>query len=243
MTLTERSIPFPDTASPEARAVFTRMMGDAIARAKPGSPSPFANLEAAIAAGQERVAVRNALALSRTGATAEERRIGGVRTIQVTPTAVDPVNRDRVLINLHGGAFLFYSGTLNEAVPVASLGRIRVLALDYRMPPAHPFPAALDDIIAVYQALLADHRPQDIGIYGTSAGANLTAATVLRLGQLGLPQPGAIAIVSYGGGDSVITNDGLDPVSLDVRRRRARLHLDLRGGSRRRGSPHHAGER
>ncbi len=206
-----RSIPFPATASREARAVYIRMMREAIARAAPGAPSPLDDLNAAIAAGQERVRVRNALALSRYGASAEERIVGGVKTIWITPAKLDEKNRDRVLLNLHGGAFMFYSGTVNEAVPVASLGHVRVVAVDYRMPPAHPFPAGLDDVVAVYRTLLADHRPEDIGIYGTSAGANLSAATVLRLKQLGLPQPGAIAVVSYGWGDSAIVNDGLDP--------------------------------
>lgn len=211
LTLGPRTIPFPATASDEAREVFARMMRDAIARATPGAPSPFASLEAAITGAQERVRVRNELALSRHRATAEERMIAGVRTIWVTPSEIDPAHRERILVNLHGGAFLFYSGTLNEAAPVAAAGKIRVIALDYRMPPTHPFPAALDDIVAVYRELLKTYRPENIGLYGTSAGANLSAATVLRLKQLGLPQPGGIAVVSYGWGDSAVVNDGLDP--------------------------------
>jgi len=211
LTLGERSIPFPETASPEARALYVRIMRDAIARAAPDAPSPFASLEAAIAGGQQRLRVRNEIALVRHGATAEEQMLGGVRTIRVTPRVVESREPARVLVNLHGGAFLFYSGSVVEAVPVATFAQIPVVAIDYRMPPAHPFPAALDDVVAVYRALLEHHRPEDIGFYGTSAGANLTAATVLRLDQEGLPRPGAIAVISYGGGDSLATNDGLDP--------------------------------
>ena len=129
----------------------------------------------------------------------------------VTPRGLPAANRTRVLLNLHGGAFLFYAGSIYEAVPVAHFAQMTVIAVDYRMPPSHPFPAALDDATAVYRALLERHRPGDIGIYGTSAGAALSASTALNIRALGLPPPGAVGLVSYGWGDTVETLEGLDP--------------------------------
>jgi epsilon-lactone hydrolase len=88
---------------------------------------------------------------------------------------------------------------------------MRVLVVDYRMPPSHPYPAALDDVLAVYRALLRSHAPHDIGVFGTSAGAALTGSATLRARDEGLPMPGAVAMVSFGDGDSQGTLDGLDP--------------------------------
>ena len=77
----------------------------------------------------------------------------------------------------------------------------------YRLSPrAHPFPAALDDAIAVYRELLKSYKPAHIGIYGTSAGAILTAEVAVRLQQLHLPQPAALGIFS-GLGDFSLTGD------------------------------------
>ncbi len=66
----------------------------------------------------------------------------------------------------------------------------------YRLAPEHPFPAAVDDTIAVYRELLKTYKPAHIGLYGTSAGAILTAEVAVRLKQLHLPLPGALGIFS-----------------------------------------------
>jgi acetyl esterase/lipase len=136
--------------------------------------------------------------------------IGGVHVQRVVPTAgVAPANRGRVLINLHGGAFMWGadSGALAEAVPIAAVGRIEVLTVDYRMAPEYKFPAASEDVVAVYKTLLAKYSPKAIGIYGCSAGGFLTAQSVAWMIDKKLPVPGAIGTFCASlvdlGGDSV----------------------------------------
>lgn len=124
-------------------------------------------------------------------------RIAGVGTDVVEPEqGIAANNRTRVLINLHGGGFLWgaHSGGLVEAIPVASLGRIKVISVDYRQGPEHVFPAASEDVEAVYRELLKQYKPADIGIYGCSAGGVLTGEVVARLISRKLPVPGAIGM-------------------------------------------------
>jgi monoterpene epsilon-lactone hydrolase len=168
--------------------------------------------------------------------TIEERKLGGVSTRVVTPQdGVAARNRDRVLINVHGGGF--FSGAGNEAliesIPVAGLGKLKVVTVDYREGPEYQFPAASEDTASVYGALLKEYKPRNIGIYGCSAGGILTAMAVAWFQKHQLPAPGAIGIFGAGAfgawygppsklgswsGDSAYTAaplTGKKPVSLD----------------------------
>lgn len=121
--------------------------------------------------------------------------IAGVAADVVTPAkGIAAGQRHRVLVNLHGGAFLWGAkyGGLVEAVPVAALGRIKVITVYYRQGPEHVFPAASEDVEAVYRALLKAYPAANIGIYGCSAGGILTAEATARLIVHKLPVPGAI---------------------------------------------------
>ncbi|MFN2974780.1 alpha/beta hydrolase [Terriglobus aquaticus] len=126
----------------------------------------------------------------------EAATVAGVPVRMITPKELPTAHANRVLINLHGGGFNSDSGSLTESVPVAALSRTRTIAVLYRLAPEHPFPAALDDAIAVYREVLKTHKPADVGIFGTSAGAILTGEVAVRLKQLHLPEPGALGIFS-----------------------------------------------
>ena len=137
-----------------------------------------------------------------------EDKIAGVPVRIITPEAMPESNRDKVLLNLHGGGFNSDSGSYTESIPIAGYTKIKVVAVLYRLAPEHPFPAAVDDSVAVYKELLKTYRPDRIVLYGTSAGAILTAQVAARLKQLGLPLPSALGIFSGMGdfsrpGDSV----------------------------------------
>jgi len=122
--------------------------------------------------------------------------IAGVPVRVVTPLTIAADKRDRVLINLHGGGFNSDSGSLSETIPIANISGIKVIAVLYRLAPEHPFPAGLDDAVAVYKELLKAYKPEHIGIYGTSAGAILTAEVTVKLKQLKLPLPAATGVFS-----------------------------------------------
>jgi len=105
---------------------------------------------------------------------------------------------ERCLLYLHGGGFVTGSiGTHRRLMArLAVAGQTRVVGLDYRLAPAHPFPAGLDDCVAAYRALLdAGEKPERLFIGGDSAGGGLTLSTLLRLKAEGLPMPaGAVAL-------------------------------------------------
>ena len=122
--------------------------------------------------------------------------MAGVPVRIVTPDGLPDSNRDKVLLNLHGGGFNSDSGSYTESIPIAGYSKIKVVAVLYRLAPEHPFPAAVDDSVAVYKELLKTYQPNHIVIYGTSAGAILTAEVAARLKQLGLPLPAALGIFS-----------------------------------------------
>ena len=127
--------------------------------------------------------------------------IGGVYAEVFTPKGgVSPENRHRVLINLHGGGFLIGARTFSktESLPIAAIGRIEVISVDYRQGPENKFPAASDDVEAVYRELLKSYKPTEIGVYGCSAGGLLVAESVARFIHDDLPVPGAIGMLCSG---------------------------------------------
>jgi monoterpene epsilon-lactone hydrolase len=131
----------------------------------------------------------------------EERSIGGVPVYIYTPRGgVAPANAERVLINLHGGGFAtcFPGCAELESIPVSSLGGFKVVSVDYRQGPEHRFPAASEDVAAVYRELLKTYEPHNIGIYGCSAGGLLTGMALAWFGPHDLPRPGAAGIFCSG---------------------------------------------
>lgn len=133
--------------------------------------------------------------------TIQAREIAGVYTDVISPEAgVASANQTRILINLHAGGFTFGArlcGQL-ESIPIASIAGIDVISVDYRLAPEHRHPAAVEDVIAVYRELLKSYDPRNIGIFGSSAGALLTAQAVFRMVKDNLPVPGAVAMLFAG---------------------------------------------
>lgn len=111
-----------------------------------------------------------------------------------------PASRDdAVVMYLHGGGYVIGSPRTHRNLTwrLAEQAEVRVLAVDYRLAPEHPFPAAVDDAVAAYRFLLGSGiDPARIVIAGDSAGGGLTIATLLRLRDDGLPQPAAGAALS-----------------------------------------------
>lgn len=150
---------------------------------------------------------------ARYAVTIEPQTIAGVYTEVFTPKdGVSHANNKRVLINLHGGGFVIGARTEGqlESIPLAGVGKFKVISVDYRQGPENKFPAASEDVAKVYKELLKDYKPRNIGIYGCSAGGMLTAEMVAWFDKENLPQPGAIgifcaSIYRFGDGDSSYT--------------------------------------
>ena len=152
-------------------------------------------------------------------ATYEVTEIAGVRSYIVTPKIISPRFADRVFVHAHGGAFVFGGGdsALREAVWVATGVGVKVVSVDYRRPPLHPFPAAIDDTIAVWKQVTEGQSSAKTALFGTSAGANIVLAATLKLKRLGEPLPGAIFAGTPGTDFDKISDTwhlmaGLDPL-------------------------------
>jgi epsilon-lactone hydrolase len=145
--------------------------------------------------------------------------VGGVPIFVVTPEGVDERATPPIYLDIHGGSLVMGSGKACEVMArrMAAQVQMQTWSVDYRMPPDHPYPAALDDVLAVYRALLDVRSAEQIVVGGGSAGGNLAAALMLRARDEGLPFPVALILLTpeidlTESGDSFQTNLGIDCV-------------------------------
>lgn len=150
-------------------------------------------------------------------ASVETISLGGATVYAATPEGAGA--DDRAYLDIHGGGLVYGAGEscLLGAQMRADQHGVRCYAVDYRMPPEHPYPAALDDCLAVYRALLDRYAPENIIIGGASAGGNLAAATALRARDEGLPLPAALVLLTpeldlTESGDTFETNRTFDVI-------------------------------
>jgi acetyl esterase/lipase len=210
-----KTIPVPNTVSPELQQIIAQPLRTAW-NTPPTTPEGWKQLAESIRA----AAAPNVEAMrARLKVTVEPGTLAGVKIYTVTPERVLPENRDRVLVQIHGGCYVLNpaEAALPEAMLISAIGGYRVIAVDYRMPPEAYFPAALDDAMSVYKEVIAKTDPKRVGLIGTSAGGALVLEMGLRAKQLSLPLPGAIASGtpmsdSTKTGDTFYTNAMLDNV-------------------------------
>ena len=217
VVLQPQTIPAPKAASPEARSYLSTPFWagerDRI------DPDDIAGWKAAIALVDQMFAPLVKAMLAEADAEVEKQTLGGVTVYAATPRNLPAANRDKAHLYIHGGGWAFMGGEAcggQGAVQAARLG-VRTFSVDYRNPPEHRFPAALDDCVAVYRELIKTVRPENIVISGSSAGGNLTAATALRIRDEGLPWPAALGLMTPCtdgtlASDTIATNDQLDSV-------------------------------
>jgi acetyl esterase/lipase len=184
-----REIPLPTTVSPELQKVIA---GPIPPRTQPPTtPDGWKKLQREQDAEVERL---TADAVKEAGVTIEPAEIAGVKCHYVAPKHVLADRDDNLIVVVHGGAFVFNSAaaSFGEAALLANACKTRVVSIDYRVPPDHPFPAASDDILAVWSALAKVRDPKTMAMGGTSAGAALTMTTILRCKAEKLPMPAAL---------------------------------------------------
>jgi monoterpene epsilon-lactone hydrolase len=210
-----REIPVPSSISPEAQAVLS--MAPQPARDLPALDDRDGWRAANATADAGMVQMMAPLAAGTT-ASVTEIDVDGVNVYDVCPEGVaddDP----RVVLEVHGGALTLGAGEACKVMALAAVDRLgrRMWAVDYRMPPDHPYPAALDDCLTVYRRMVAERGAENVVVRGGSAGGNLGGALVLRARDEGLPLPAGAVLMTpevdlTESGDTFRTNLGVDSV-------------------------------
>lgn len=213
----ERFIPTPSTVSPQAQAFLS-------------NPPPFGQTSTPDV--RDKAGWRDHIEKTNRGLTAYmsqhaklfpaetvTHRLASAPLYEITPHNYSPKNDKRAILYIHGGGFIVGHGeaAVYAALQIASLTQTRTYSIDYRMPPDHPFPDGLNDSVDAYRWLLTRYKPENIGLFGGSAGGNLVAASVLRARDVGLPLPAVCAVHSPAAdltesGDTFQTNAVIDIV-------------------------------
>ena len=214
-TLSERAVPPPAGLSAEMLEVVKERKFPPVGEA-PETKEKWLEVQKAFDAPGEQLGRQGA---KHNGVTYEVKEFAGVRTYVVTPKKIRKRYSDVVFVHTHGGAWVFGGGdsALREAVWAAVGLGVKIVSVDYRRPPEHPFPAPIEDAVTVWKEVIKKQDPTKTALFGTSAGGNVALATTLKLKQLGLPLPGAIfagtpATDLENTSDTWHTLSGLDPL-------------------------------
>ncbi|MBV1883627.1 MAG: alpha/beta hydrolase [Pseudomonadales bacterium] len=141
--------------------------------------------------------------------------VAGINVIWALPVGAD---KSKVLLYTHGGGFAVGSASSHRKLAghmAKALGTTSIV-LDYRLAPENPYPAQIEDAVAVYQALLSQGiKPENVTTIGDSAGGNLAVSSVLKFRELDLPLPGSVIAFSPWldmalTGDTLATNEATD---------------------------------
>jgi acetyl esterase/lipase len=213
--LPARAIPVPETVSPQVQKLIAAPLTPTWNVIPKTAEEWKAQVNAGAAAAMQTLpALREELRVK-----VEPTTIDGVKAYVVTPENIPPENRNRLLVHVHGGCYVSFPGEsgTGEAIYMAGFGRFKIISVDYRMPPDHPYPAALDDAMTVWKAAVKMADPKNMAIFGSSAGGALTLSMILRAKQDNLPIPAAIAPGTpmsdlTNAGDTFRTNAMLDNV-------------------------------
>ncbi|MBD5557820.1 MAG: alpha/beta hydrolase [Desulfovibrio sp.] len=190
--LPARSVPVPDDVSPALKQAIEADASAIPWQLEPKDAAAWKDLvQKAAAATAEKVPGL----LRHLEIKCEKSVLGGVPVFLLEPPTLPDAHADKVLLYFHGGGYVFNPGVagLPEGIYMAAIGKFKVVAVDYRLAPEFPYPAALDDAVAVYKALLKSYPAKNIGVFGSSTGGGMTLALCLRAREEGLPMPGAIA--------------------------------------------------
>jgi epsilon-lactone hydrolase len=213
MEIPARFVPIPNSVSPQAQAVMAMQL--------PVVPLPAVDDVQAWRRYIEMMDQVLTAQMSMLGqafpAEIVTHALSAAKLYEVTPASASPRHDKQAVLYAHAGGFVLGGGmaAAYAAQQLASAAETRFYSVDYRMPPDHPFPAALDDMIEAYRWLLQRYKPENIAFWGASAGGNLVVAAILKARALGLPLPAACGVASPAAdctesGDSYETNRFLD---------------------------------
>lgn len=205
----------PSTVSSELAAWVNAPLGDMWLHA-PSTPEAWQKSQDDFARVQ---AQDTETLIEQCGVNVEHRTMAGVPVFVLTPPDLDPERADKVVLHLHGGGYVYGKGIggTSEAVPLVAKSRVKVVSVDYRMPPRDPFPAAIDDAFAVYRALVKEVGAKNIAVMGTSTGGGMTLVLAIQAYRAGVEAPAALVAGTPWSdmtktGDSYVANEYVDNV-------------------------------
>jgi acetyl esterase/lipase len=214
--LPARDVPVPaDEVSPQEQAIISAPYSPIFNV----HPKNAAEWKAMVARFADVAAKQIPVLAKRFDVTVTPTNLAGVKCYIVQANNLPERNRNRLLVHVHGGGYVLGPGlsATREAILLAGFGRFKVISIDYRMPPDFPYPAALDDAMAVWKEAVKMANPRNMAIFGTSTGGGMTLAMVLRAKDEHLPPPAAIAPGTPWAdltdtGDSYKTNEWVDNI-------------------------------
>ena len=212
----EKYIPAPMSASEELRSSIISMLPPSIEDMKvfPQNNEEWKALQ--YSRDSATSIVVNKLAEA-TSVKIEKMEINGVVVRYITPNIIAPKYTNSIFVHTHGGAYLFNGGDAGafEAILIAANIKISIISIDYRMPPDHPYPVGLNDVVAAYEGILEKYENHTIFMGGSSGGGNFTMSAILKLRDKEIVLPKAIFLGTPGAdfnkiGDSYYINEGID---------------------------------
>lgn len=214
--LSERFLPFPSHASPAFNELLKKggvpnyQVRQMVPPSKAIWKKQLQSMELARAEGIEKQVAALDIQIDSVN-------LGGVVVRKLIPATIDTNFANAIFIHIHGGAFVLNGGmnSVREGLIVANRLNMPVWSIDYRMPPDFPFPAALEDVVNVYKAIIREHPNKQIVMGGSSAGSQLVMAATLQLKGENIKLPNALQLSTPWSdltktGDSYYTNDGVD---------------------------------
>ena len=187
---TDAPLPAPATVSAEMAKSVSAPAPD-LWLTKERSPEAVS----AIAKNYAEGAAPAALALAEEyGVDVEEGTLGGVRVYTLSPKTLAKDKADKVIFYIHGGGYILGHGVagIGEGVLMAGLEGYKVVCVDYRMAPEHPYPAAIDDAFRAYRALLETTPAENVAVFGTSTGGGMTLILGIQAARANVPMPAAL---------------------------------------------------
>ncbi len=222
MNIDASRFPIAASVSPEGRAKLEGIRAFLMNIPNPPLPKTLEDFDTAAARSAVFAEQLGKVAIDALGTAATKRTLGGVPTLDVTPK--DYADDGSVIVYVHGGGFVSGSARANllTAAYAASTSGRRVISVDYTIAPRGTWDVILDQVAAVWNALLEGGDPAKMGLFGDSAGGCIVAATALLLRDRDIPLPAALIMLSpvtdlAGEGDTTVTLAPVDYLDSSVR--------------------------
>lgn len=213
---TDRHYPAPSTVS-EQMAALVNAPAPALWYSDPKTLQDWEQMAGSYAKAAGEAASKTA---ADRGVKVESSKLAGVPVFTLTPKKIDENKKDKVIFYIHGGGYVLGHGVsgITEAIPMAAQNHYKVISVDYRMAPQHPFPAAIDDAFAAYKEVVKQYGAENIAVFGTSTGGAMTLILGLQAHAEGRQMMPAALIAGTPWadldkiGDSYVVNEGVDNV-------------------------------